>query len=165
MERDVVDHVLEQWRLAAPELDVSPMAIVGRISRLSRLIDRRLAEHFGEHGIESWIYDVLATLRRSGEPFELSPGELVAQTMVTTGAMTNRIDRLVERGLVERSHSEADRRRVIVRLTDEGRALVDRVAPNHYALEEELLVSLGAGQRRALETALRRLLADLGDRP
>ena len=163
MPRDAVDRMLAQWADARPDLDVSPMAVVGRVSRLTRLIERALGDHFAEHGIESWIYDVLATLRRSGEPYELSPGELVERTMVTTGAMTNRIDRLVDRGLVEREHDPVDRRRVIVRLTPEGLAVVDRVAVGHYELEAELLSSLSERQRSALTSALRTLLVDLGD--
>ena len=96
--------------------DVSPIEVIGRVSRLSRLIDRRLAENFARHGLENWMYDVLATLRRSGPPYELMAGELVGQTMVTTGAITNRIDRLEQRGFVERDTAQ-DRRKVIVRLT------------------------------------------------
>lgn len=161
--RDAVDRIVGQWRDERPELDVSPMEVVGRVSRLSRLVDRRLGEHFAEHSIESWTYDVLATLRRCGEPYELSPGDLVRQTMVTTGAITNRIDRLVERGLVERHHSDADRRRVIVRLTPNGRRLVDQVAPGHYALEHELLAPLDPPARRQLAESLRTLLLHLGD--
>jgi len=162
---DTVDRILHQWNGIAPDLDVSPMAVVGRISRLSRLFDRRLAENFADHGIESWMYDVLATLRRTGDPFELSPGDLVKQSMVTTGAITNRIDRLIDRGFVERSRSEADRRRIIVRLTDAGRELVDAVAPHHYALEEQLLSSLGARDRSALAAMLRSVLLELHDTP
>jgi len=164
MSGDLVEVILEQWAAERPDLDGSPMAMVGRNSRLSRLIDRRLAENFAGHGIEAWMYDVLATLRRNGAPYEMSPGELVAQSMVTTGAMTNRIDRLVERGLVERDGDSADRRRVVVRLTDAGSRLVDEVAPGHYALEEDLLASLSPEARRRLSAALKRVLFDLGDR-
>lgn len=139
------------------------MSVIGRVSRLSRLIDRQLAENFAEHGIDNWMYDVLATLRRSGAPFELSPGELVEQTMVTTGAMTNRVDRLIERGFVERSHSDTDRRRINVRLTDTGRDLVDTVAPHHYALEARLLGSVTISQQQTLASTLRTVLLDLGD--
>src|SRR4029453_17405417 len=121
---DTVDRITHQWRTVRSDLDVSPLEVIGRVSRLSRLVDRRLAENFARHGIESWMYDVLATLRRSGEPYALTAGELMRRTMVTPGAVTNRIDRLEERGLVERV-STADRRKVIVRLTDRGRALVD----------------------------------------
>ena len=165
MTGDAVDAILEQWAHVQPDLDVSPMAVVGRISRLSRLIDRRLAENFARHGIEAWMYDVLATLRRNGEPYEMTPGELVEQTMVTTGAMTNRIDRLVERGLVERDSDSEDRRKVVVRLAPAGRDIVEAVAPDHYALEEELLSSLRPEARRRLVASLRKVLLDLGDRP
>lgn len=165
MAKDVVDRIVTQWGEVMPELDVSAMAILGRVSRLSRLVDQRLAENFAQHGIENWMYDVLATLRRTGEPYELSPGELVRQTMVTTGAMTNRVDRLIERGLVERSHSETDRRRVIVRLTERGVALVDDIAPGHYLLEDQLLASLSPRKREQLVASLRSVLIDLGDQP
>lgn len=163
MTEDTVDQILQQWSDAVPELDVSAMAVIGRVSRLSRLIDRHLAENFAEHGIDNWMYDVLATLRRTGSPFELSPGELVEQTMVTTGAMTNRVDRLIERGYVERSHSDIDRRRIIVRLTASGRDLVDTVAPHHYALEAQLVGSLTSRQQQTLVSMLRTVLLDLGD--
>ena len=165
MADDVVDRILSQWNEVAPDLDVAPMAVIGRVSRLSRLVDRRLGENFAEHGIEDWMYDVLATLRRTGEPYELSPGDLVEQSMVTTGAVTNRIDRLIERGYVERSRSDTDRRRVIVRLTQTGLDLVHAVAPGHYALEDQLLRSLGATERKTLVALLRRVLVDLDDIP
>ena len=160
---DAVDEMLDQWAAVRPGLDVSPMAVVGRISRLSRLVDRRLAENFARHGIENWMYDVLATLRRNGPPYQLSPTELVARTMVTTGAMTNRIDRLADRGLVERHHDTDDRRRVVVGLTPAGLDLVDGVAPSHYALEDELLAPLDRRQRHALAATLRSLLFHLDD--
>lgn len=162
---DVVDRILAQWAETSPSVDVSAMAVIGRVSRLSRIVDRRLAENFARHGIENWMYDVLATLRRGGPPFELTPSELVAKTMVTTGAMTNRIDRLVERALVERDADPDDRRRVVVRLTTAGRQLVDRVAPDHYRLEAELLAALTPAARDRLASALRAVLVDLGDEP
>jgi DNA-binding MarR family transcriptional regulator len=162
--RDTVDRISDEWAAVRPDLDSSPLAVVGRVSRLSRLIDRRLAENFARHGIEAWMYDVLATLRRSGEPYEMTAGELVARTMVTTGAMTNRVDRLVERGLVSRA-TAGDRRKVLVRLTPAGRALVDEVVPGHLATEREALSALTAGQQRDLVHLLRLLLVGLGDRP
>lgn len=165
MARDAVDEIVAQWEAVRPDLDVSPMGVIGRVSRLSRLVDRALAENFAAHGIESWMYDVLATLRRAGAPHEMSPTELVAHTMVTTGAMTNRVDRLIERGLVERANSERDRRRVIVRLTTAGKQLVDDVAATHYPLEDHLLRSLSPAARTRLEDALRAVLVDLGDGP
>lgn len=161
---DVVDRIQSEWAEVRPGLDVSPMEVIGRISRLSRIIDKRLAENFGLHGIDqNWIYDVLATLRRGGEPFELSAGEIGRQTMVTTGAITNRIDRLEERGLVERAFVPTDRRRVMIRLTVAGRELVDGVAESHYAFESQLLSALGLGERRELAGALRSVLVNLGD--
>ncbi len=159
---DAVDRITAEWRSVRPDLDVDPIEIVGRVSRLSRLIDRRLAENFARFDIEIWMYDVLATLRRGGEPFELTAGELVRQTMVTTGAITNRIDRLESRGLVERA-AAADRRKVIVRLTVAGRELVDSVVAEHLAVEESMLAGLSDRQRQSMVAGLRRLLVDLGD--
>lgn len=161
-ERDAVDRIVGQWRAARPDVDIEPIEVIGRVSRLSRLVDRRLAENFARFGIEAWMYDVLATLRRSGPPFELTAGELVAQSMVTTGAITNRIDRLQERGLVERAGT-ADRRKVLVRLTPAGLRLVDDVVGAHLDVERELLASLGDRRRRDLAATLRTLLLDLGD--
>src|SRR4051794_35379575 len=99
---DAVDRIVGQWERIRPDVDSTPIHIVGRVSRLSKLIDRRLSDNFAGHGLEQWMYDVLATLRRTGAPYELTAGELVSQSMVTTGAITNRVDRLAERGLVER---------------------------------------------------------------
>ncbi len=162
--RDTVDHVQAQWAEERPELDTSAFAVIGRVSRLSRIIDRRLIENFQRHGLDGdWMFDVLMTLRRAGEPYEMTAGVLVRQTMVTTGAMPNRIDRLAARDFVERVTTPADRRVVIVRLTPEGRRVVDETAETHYALERELLRGLTPPQRTALATNLRTLLVDLGD--
>jgi DNA-binding MarR family transcriptional regulator len=159
---DAVDRVIAQWDAVRPDLDNSPIGVIGRVSRLSRLIDRRLGENFARFGIENWMYDVLATLRRSGEPYELTAGDLVRQTMVTTGAITNRIDRLAERGLVERAAAE-DRRKVIVRLTERGRQLVDDVVNDHLDTEREILASLSPRQQADLANILRLVLVSLGD--
>jgi len=162
-EHDSVDHIRRQWSDVRPDVDVSPMEVIGRVSRLSRLVDRRLAENFARFGIENWMYDVLATLRRSGEPYELAAGDLVRQTMVTTGAITNRIDRLEQRGLVERARAE-DRRKVMVRLTPEGLRLVDEVVDSHMATEREILAALTTRQQAELARYLRTTLMHLGDR-
>jgi DNA-binding MarR family transcriptional regulator len=162
-EHDAVDRIIGQWEAVRPEIDSIPIGVIGRVSRLSRLVDRRLAENFSRHGIESWMYDVLATLRRSGEPFALTAGELVRQTMVTTGAITNRIDRLEQRGLVERAGAD-DRRKVIVRLTQQGVDLVDEVVVTHMATEREILAALSPRQQRELASLLRTTLIALGDR-
>jgi DNA-binding MarR family transcriptional regulator len=162
-ERDAVDRITSEWNHVRPDLDVTPIEIVGRISRLSRLFDRELSANFQQHGIEAWMYDVLATLRRIGPPHELTAGELVRQTMVTTGALTNRIDRLEARGFVQRAPSSTDRRSVIVRLTDEGLRLVDTVATSHLETERRLIARLNDQQRTALTRSLRVLALDLGD--
>jgi DNA-binding MarR family transcriptional regulator len=161
-QRDAVDRIVDQWSRMRPDLDVTPIGIIGRISRLSRLVDRRLGENFAEFGLDDWMYDVLATLYRGGAPHELTAGDLVRQTMVTTGAITHRIDRLEARGLVERA-SATDRRKVIVRLTSEGVATVERVVDAHLATEREILDQLGRRDRDRLAADLRTLLLGLGD--
>ncbi len=159
---DTVDRIIQQWLTQRPTFDISPLAVVGRVSRLSRLIDRRLGENFANHGLENWMYDVLATLWRSGPPYELTAGELVAQTMVTTGAMTNRVDRLAALGFVERRPGE-DRRTVIVHLTEAGRAKVDEVSETHMATERDILSALSPTQRDQLAGLLKKVLVSLGD--
>ncbi|HEU4841482.1 MAG TPA: MarR family transcriptional regulator [Ilumatobacteraceae bacterium] len=161
--QDAVDRIVEQWTALRPDLDSSPIAVIGRVSRLSRLVDRRLAENFARFGLENWMYDVLATLRRSGPPYELTAGMLVRRTMVTTGAITNRIDRLAERGLVQREADADDRRKVLVRLTATGLALVDEVAAAHMDVEREILGGLSSRQRADLADLLRIPLLTLGD--
>ncbi|MGZ4678627.1 MAG: MarR family winged helix-turn-helix transcriptional regulator [Ilumatobacteraceae bacterium] len=160
---DAVDRIIAQWNAVRPDLDMTPIGVIGRVSRLSRLVDRRLAENFASFGLENWMYDVLATLRRSGAPYELTAGDLVRHAMVTTGAITNRIDRLESRGLVERAGSD-DRRKVIVRLTKHGLALVDEVAVAHMSAEREILAALSARQQHDLANLLRTTLVALGDR-
>jgi DNA-binding MarR family transcriptional regulator len=161
---DTVDRIARQWQAVRPDVDSSPLQVIARVSRLSRLIDRRLAVNFARHGLENWMYDMLATLRRSGEPYQLSAGDLLRQSMVTTGAITNRIDRLEAKGLVERVPAD-DRRKVIVRLTPRGLSLVDDVVATHMATERELLAALSPRQLGTLADLLRTLLVDLGDRP
>jgi DNA-binding MarR family transcriptional regulator len=160
--QDAVDRIVGQWNAVRPDLDSSPIGVIGRASRLSRLIDRRLAENFARFGIEAWMYDVLATLRRTGAPYELTAGELVGQSMVTTGAITNRIDRLEARGLVERTRTD-DRRKVVVRLTPRGLDVVDEVVGGHLLTEREILSSLTLRQQAELAALLRTMLLGLGD--
>jgi len=161
-EHDAVDRITSQWNAVRPDIDVSPINVIGRVSRLSRLVDRRLGENFARYGIEAWMYDVLATLRRSGEPYELTAGDLVRQTMVTTGAITNRIDRLEQRGLVERASAD-DRRKVIVRLTKQGLDAVEEVVVDHMATERQILADLSSRQQHDLAHLLRKTLLALGD--
>ncbi|NYI04486.1 MarR family winged helix-turn-helix transcriptional regulator [Allostreptomyces psammosilenae] len=160
---DHVDRVLEQWGAHRPDLDVSPMAVIGRLSRASRLISAELRRTFAAHGLDAASFDVLATLRRSGPPHRLTPAELMRAAMVTSGAITQRLDRLQAAGLVTRTPSASDGRVVHVALTDEGRALVDRVLPDHVATERRLLAALTGAQRDDLADTLRHLLESLGD--
>ncbi|GAA2116599.1 MarR family winged helix-turn-helix transcriptional regulator [Actinomadura alba] len=160
---DAVDLVLAQWRRERPDLDVWPMGVIGRISRLSRLLDRELKEFFAAHGLENWEFDMLATLRRSGPPYELTAGALNRAAMVTSGAITNRIDRMAAKGLVDRVPDGTDRRSVRVRLTERGLATADELVVLHVANEARLLEALDPEERDQLVNALRRLLESLGD--
>ena len=161
---DAVDLYLAQWNRERPDLDVSPMAIIGRMNRLQQILGRGIGDHLAEHGLERWEFDVLATLRRSGtRDHRLSAKELVRMTMVGSSAMTNRVDRLVERGLVHREVDPANRRRVLIGLTDEGFCVVDRMVEDHVANESRLLAGLDPGEQRQLAHLLRELLLSLGD--
>lgn len=156
---DDVDDIVRAWQRERPDLDPTPMHVMSRISRLARRLDLDRASAFAEHGLDGWEFDVLSTLRRAGAPYELSPGELVRATLVTSGTMTNRIDRLAAKGWVVRSPSPTDRRGVIVRLTDEGRHAVDSAMADLLARERDLLAEIGPGPQEELATMLRRLLA------
>ncbi|MFD0258098.1 MarR family winged helix-turn-helix transcriptional regulator [Kitasatospora indigofera] len=160
---DHVDKLLEQWHRERPDLDVSPMAVIGRLKRLTRLIEADLRRTFAEHGLDPASFDVLATLRRSGPPYRLTPAELMRTSMVTSGAVTQRLDRLEARGLVARTPSESDGRVVHVALTADGRALIDQALPDHVATEHRLLAGLTAPRRADLADTLRDLLESLGD--
>ncbi|GGV38393.1 MarR family winged helix-turn-helix transcriptional regulator [Actinomadura sp. LOL_016] len=160
---DAVDDILAQWRRERPDVDVAPMGVIGRISRLQLLLNRELKEFFAGHGLESWEFDVLATLRRSGAPHELTAGALLRTSMVTSGAITNRIDRLEGRGLVERVRDAGDRRSVRIRLTPAGLELIDEVVGLHAENEARLLAGLDPAERDRLAGTLRTLLESLGD--
>lgn len=150
--------MVQAWRRERPDLDVSPMEVLSRISRLARHLDRRRAAAFNAHGLEAWEFDVLAALRRAGAPYQVSPGGLVRATGVTSGTITNRVDRLAGRGLVRRGHDPADRRGVLVGLTEAGRAAVDAALVDLLAAERDLLRDLPDAQRHRLAETLRALL-------
>ncbi|WP_432476590.1 MarR family winged helix-turn-helix transcriptional regulator [Nocardioides sp. GXQ0305] len=156
--QDEVDELSEAWARERPDLDLAPVAVFSRISRLARHLDLARRTAFTRHRIESWEFDVLAALRRAGAPYELSPGRLLRETLVTSGTMTNRVDRLAARGLVERSPDPSDRRGVIVRLTAEGRLTVDAAFEELLAAEAALLADLPDPDRDRLATLLRTLL-------
>jgi DNA-binding MarR family transcriptional regulator len=158
MDRDHVDGILEQWRRERPDLDPSPMGVVGRISRASAFLKRGLERVFREHGLNAGEFDVLATLRRSGRPYRLSHGELAGACMLSAAAMTNRLDRLEAAGLLRRQPDPRDRRGVLIALTPEGKKLVNVVVARHIENERTMLGPLSRSEQRALAGALRRLL-------
>jgi DNA-binding MarR family transcriptional regulator len=160
---DHVDHVLEQWAGQRPDLDVSPMAVLGRLARVTRLVEPELRRTFAAHGLDGAAFDVLATLRRSDPPHSLTPAELMQSAMVTSGAISQRLDRLESRGLVTRAPSESDGRSVRVQLTTDGLELIDRALPDHVKTESLVLSGLTREQRDTLAGTLRELLESLGD--
>jgi len=156
---DHVDRILDQWRRERPDLDVTAMGILGRLKRLSTHLSREVEAVLQQNGLSSSSFDVLATLRRSGAPYRLSPGDLLATTMVTSGTMTNRIDQLEKAGLVERVVNPQDRRSVLIALTEKGFALVERTVTEHVVNQNRLVESLPADEKAMLDGLLRRLLA------
>ncbi|CAL4859043.1 hypothetical protein MMM2322_00684 [Microbacterium sp. MM2322] len=156
---DHVDRILAQWRAARPGLDVSPMAVIGRLGRAAAVVDARLATTFAAHGIDAGTFDVLATLARQGEPSRITPAELAADAMITTSAVAQRLNRLDRQGLIIREPNPDDGRGKFVRLTDAGRALLDAVLPDHLATEEEVLASLTSAERETLARLLSKLVA------
>ncbi len=160
---DEVDRIVEAWVRERPNLDVAPLRIFSRISRLSRLLDLARRSAFSRHGLEVWEFDVLSALRRAGEPYELTPGNLIAQMLVSSGTMTNRIDRLVLHGLVVRTADATDRRVVRVRLTTQGRDVVDAAMEDLLRREAELLGVLDTGEDEDLARILRSLLTQFED--
>ena len=156
---DEVDRIVAAWQRERPDLDVSPLEVLSRLSRLARYLDRARRAAFAEHGLEPWDFDVLSALRRAGAPYQLSPGQLATQTLVTSGTMTNRVDRLAGQGLVERYPDPGDRRGVQVRLTGAGRERVDGAMADLVRREHDLLADLAPDDRDALAATLRRLVA------
>jgi DNA-binding MarR family transcriptional regulator len=157
--RDEVDDLVAAWRAQRPDLDVEPMQVLSRISRLARHLDIARRGAFAEHGLESWEFDVLSALRRQGPPFQLTPGALLRATLVTSGTMTNRIDRLAAADLVRREPDPRDKRGVLVTLTDQGRARVDAALAGLLRRERALLAGLDTGERQHLADLMRILLA------
>jgi len=154
---DEVDRIVAAWRRERPDLDVEPLEVLSRVTRIARHLDRDRSAAFSGHGLEAWEFDVLAALRRSGPPYELSPGQLVSQTLVTSGTMTNRIDRLEARQLVGRRPDPDDGRGVLVRLTPAGLTLVDTALAALLERERALLAGLDDASRAGLAQLLRRL--------
>ncbi len=156
-EKDGVDLILEQWQRERPELDHSPIGVVGRVSRLARELEARLEPVYREHGLEPGWHDVLATLRRSGPPFRLRASEFSGALMLTSSGITKRLDRLEQAGLIKRDPDPHDRRGVLITLTPAGIELIDSVTEAHMANEARLLSALSEAERDRLAALLRKL--------
>ncbi|MFE6286607.1 MarR family winged helix-turn-helix transcriptional regulator [Streptomyces sp. NPDC057877] len=161
-DRRLLDHVARiqaEWRRERPDVDVTPQGVIGRLHRLGGLLTEELTRVYGRYGLSEGEFDVLCALRRAGEPYERAPGELAVHTMVTTGAMTKRIDRLERAGLVTRRRSDDDQRGRIVALTGPGRELIDRAFTDHMRNERHLLDLLTPAEAETLEALLTAWLA------
>ena len=154
---DGIDHILQQWGKERPDLDVSPMAVFGRLSRVARLADTRLQHSFSKRDLDPASFDVLATLRRSGAPFRLTPTQLQQSSMVTSSAIAQRLNRLEARGLIRREPSTLDGRVIDVGLTDEGLRLIEDALPDHLMNERQLLSKLSISKRKQLASLLSEL--------
>jgi DNA-binding MarR family transcriptional regulator len=156
--QDEVDRLVAAWGRERPDLDVAPLQVLSRITRLAKHLDRARGAAFEAHGLEAWEFDVLAALRRAGSPYVLSPGRLLGRTLVTSGTMTNRIDRLEAGGLVERLPDPSDRRGVHVRLTPTGKDRVDGAMADLLDQERRILDVLSPAERSQLADLLRTLV-------
>jgi len=158
METDPIDRLIGQWKRERPELDASPMAVVGRILRLAGVLERSVEETLRPFGLSLWQFDVLATLRRTGTPYRLSPTQLMKEVMLSSGAMMNRIDRLEAMGLVQRQPEPNDRRSVQIVLTAKGKRLIDRAIAVRFEEAASTVGALGGRERQSLERSLQKLL-------
>jgi DNA-binding MarR family transcriptional regulator len=159
-EHDEVDRIVDAWRRERPDLDFSPLQVLSRVARLSRHLERARRAAFAASDLESWEFDVLSALRRAGPPYQLSPKALLQQTLVSSGTMTNRIDRLVERRLVERRTDPHDGRGILVLMTPSGRERVDEAISELLTAESELLDALPRAEQERLAALLRKLSLD-----
>ena len=157
---DEVDRIVDDWSRERPDVDFSPMQVLSRVARLSKHLDRARRTAFEASDLEPWEFDVLAALRRAGAPYQLSPKALLQQTLVSSGTMTNRIDRLVERELVERETDPNDGRGILVVMTQRGRDRVDSAISLLLLAESDLLDGLSTLERDRLSTLLRKLSLD-----
>src|SRR5918995_4836983 len=158
---DHIDRILAQWRRERPDLNVRALGLFGRLFRAVELANARLTRDLARHGLQPGWFDVLAALRRAGAPYELNPTQLMRATMVSSGGMTKRLDRLAQAGLVERKLDPKDRRGTLIKLTRRGKATIDKAIEAHLTNEEQLLRSLTSAQRSTLDDLLRTLLGDL----
>jgi DNA-binding MarR family transcriptional regulator len=155
---DRVDRILSQWATERPDLDTEAMGILGRMGRLTTHLAREVEQVLQSHGLSSSAFDVLATLRRSGSPYKMSPGDLLEMTMVSSGTMTNRIDQLEKSGFVARVVNPEDRRSVLIALTEKGLAVIDEAVGAHVANQQRLTQALDEDEKTALDALLRKFL-------
>lgn len=164
MEHDAVDNYLAQWAVERPDLDVRTMGVMGRLSRFNAIVRADLQRFMNQFGLEPWEFDVLATLRRAGGAGPLTSGHLAAQTMVGSAAMTNRVDRLVGRDLIDRETNPQNRRQLLISLTPQGRQLVDEVVAHHVENQRTMLQALNEREQETLARLLRKFLLSQDDR-
>lgn len=156
---DDIDKVADQWKKEKPHLGTQPMEILGRMMRLQKHIEVEIAACHKQYDLTFGEFDVLATLRRSGEPFNLTPSALLSSMMLTSGAMTNRLDKLQAKGLIERVHSTEDRRSVSVGLTEKGFAIIDAAIEEHVRVQHKLVEQLSDANKPELNRLLKTWLA------
>ncbi len=152
---DAIDRVLEQWAKEKPDLETEAMAMMGRVMRIAKYMETEVAELHKRYDLKLGEFDVLATLRRSGEPYLLTPSELIGSLMLTSGAMTNRLDKLEGKGLIARAHSKEDRRSVTVELTKKGLILIDEMIIEHVETQKRLVQSLTDNQKQSANALLK----------
>jgi len=163
-QQDAIDVILAQWKRERPDLDCSPMGPIGRLKRCAALLEQRLELTFSEFELSVWEFDMLATLRRSGSPYILTPTELFSTLMVTSGTMTHRLKRLESRGFIIRQANAEDARSMLVQLSDDGLALIDRAVEKHVENERQILSDLSAEKLLELDSRLTDLLLSLDAR-
>ncbi len=155
---DAIDRVVEQWFKEKPDLDTQPMAIMGRLMRIAKYMETRVAELHKQYDLKMGEFDVLATLRRAGAPYRLTPSALINSMMLTSGAMTNRLDKLEKKGLISREHSKEDRRSVTVELTSDGLQLIDNLILEHVEVQRDFIRGLSDEEKVQVNKALKTLL-------
>jgi DNA-binding MarR family transcriptional regulator len=156
---DQIDKIIEQWTAERPDLDVAPMALIGRIKRLSQHLSNEMGKTFAQHGLNIASFDVLATLLRSGAPYQLSPNDLLATMMITSGTMTNRIDQLVKSGWVERINNPQDKRSVFIALTNKGFDTIEAAVTDHVATQHRLVKEIPADDFNQMNSLLSNFLS------
>ena len=162
MKEDIVDQLLQQWREEHPDTDVSSLGVIVRIQMLGKLLQQQTTAALAHHDLKHWEYDVLSVLRRQGEPFEMAATDIARAALLTTGAMTTRIDGLEARGLLSRRRSKADGRSVQVRLTVDGKRVIDSAIDTRLNDANAALVGIDANQKDQLAAGLRNLLLSVG---